>query len=71
MSIPWSQEQLMKANQKLMDENARLRKALGFYAKKETHDFEIDLSTSDIEVKSEILEDYGEIARKALESESE
>ncbi|WP_313430059.1 hypothetical protein [Siminovitchia terrae] len=50
----------------LVEENARLRKALEFYADGNNYEFETIVSDCDIEVESKILEDTGEKARQAL-----
>ncbi|WP_313429857.1 hypothetical protein [Siminovitchia terrae] len=50
----------------LVEENARLRVALEFYADENKYEFETIVSDCDIEVESKILEDGGEKARQAL-----
>lgn len=50
-------------------ENARLRKALKFYADERNYEFETIVTDCDIEVDSKILADGGEKARKELEGE--
>ena len=54
---------------KLEQQNKRYREALEFYTNEVNHDFEINTSITDIEVKYETLEDYGSKARQVLRGE--
>ena len=67
--IPYSKEQLMRANMKLMEQNKRYREALEFYADKENwKKLIIDNNTMYLG-KMNVEQDYGDKARKALESD--
>jgi len=61
--------QHLEDKESLEQQNKRYREALEFYTNEVNHDFEINISITDIEVKSEILEDYGSKARQVLRGE--
>ena len=69
-NIPYSKEQLMRANMKLMEQNKRYREALEFYAEQDNYEWETSLRPQQ-EIDCMVIDDGGHTARKALEGKDE
>lgn len=67
-NIPYSKEQLMRANMKLMEQNKRYREALEFYADRDNYKLEhFDPNLDDY--MSTVDYDEGQKARQTIGSE--
>lgn len=75
--MPYSKEQLMRANIQLIDkikvlenQNKRYREALEFYAEQDNYEWETSLRPQQ-EIDCMVIDDGGHTARKALEGKDE
>ncbi|MEN2464929.1 hypothetical protein [Ornithinibacillus sp. JPR2-1] len=69
-NIPWTKEQLFKANEKLRAKNQRYKQVLEFYADPENHDREVDYGKDSGLKKSNVDIDRGFKARQAIKGDT-